>query len=128
INGLDIDYFKIMDNHIHIIFIFKNCARPLGRVVSAMKYNITKIVKSGSSSQDNGECNSPATHAMHGTNDVAAGLPSSVNAANDKSPSTIWQWNYYEHIIRNEKSLRKIREYIDNNPLVENINWKDLDE
>jgi len=30
---------------------------------------------------------------------------------------TVWQWNYYEHIIRNEIGLNKIREYILNNPL-----------
>lgn len=28
-----------------------------------------------------------------------------------------WQRNYYEHIIRNERKLSKIREYIQNNPL-----------
>jgi REP element-mobilizing transposase RayT len=28
-----------------------------------------------------------------------------------------WQRNYYEHIIRNENQLTKIREYIQNNPL-----------
>lgn len=27
-----------------------------------------------------------------------------------------WQRNYYEHVIRNEKSLAEIREYITNNP------------
>ena len=29
----------------------------------------------------------------------------------------LWQRNYYEHIIRNEKDLTRIREYIVNNPL-----------
>jgi len=29
----------------------------------------------------------------------------------------VWQRNYYEHIIRDEKSLNRIREYIVNNPL-----------
>jgi hypothetical protein len=28
-----------------------------------------------------------------------------------------WQRNYYEHIIRDEESLNRIREYIVNNPL-----------
>ncbi len=28
-----------------------------------------------------------------------------------------WQRNYYEHVIRNEKELKHIREYIQNNPL-----------
>lgn len=32
----------------------------------------------------------------------------------------LWQRNYYEHIIRNEQSLNKIRQYIRNNPL----NWE----
>ncbi|PJE60925.1 transposase, partial [Candidatus Roizmanbacteria bacterium CG10_big_fil_rev_8_21_14_0_10_36_26] len=30
----------------------------------------------------------------------------------------IFQRNYYEHIIRNENDLNKIREYIINNPLM----------
>ncbi len=34
-----------------------------------------------------------------------------------KTPGTkLWQRNYYEHIIRNETKLQKIREYIINNP------------
>ena len=32
----------------------------------------------------------------------------------------IWQRNYYEHIIRDEKDYNRITEYIINNP----INWK----
>ncbi len=31
--------------------------------------------------------------------------------------SRIWQRNYYEHVIRNEKEYYKIVEYIQNNPL-----------
>lgn len=31
----------------------------------------------------------------------------------------VWQRNYYEHIIRNEKELNKIRQYIKDNPM----NW-----
>lgn len=33
---------------------------------------------------------------------------------------SIWQRNYYEHIIRNDKELYKIIEYIKYNPL----NWE----
>ena len=33
----------------------------------------------------------------------------------------LWQRNYYEHIIRNDKSYNTISEYIINNP----TNWKD---
>ncbi|GIW45211.1 MAG: hypothetical protein KatS3mg077_2493 [Candidatus Binatia bacterium] len=31
--------------------------------------------------------------------------------------SPFWQRNYYEHIIRDERSLNRIREYIATNPL-----------
>jgi REP element-mobilizing transposase RayT len=35
-----------------------------------------------------------------------------------KTPGTpVWQRNYYEHIIRNEDELRRIREYIRLNPM-----------
>ncbi len=32
------------------------------------------------------------------------------------TPIQLWQRNYYEHIIRNEKSYQRISEYIINNP------------
>ena len=31
-------------------------------------------------------------------------------------PGKLWQRNYYEHIIRNENNMARIREYITNNP------------
>jgi REP element-mobilizing transposase RayT len=37
-----------------------------------------------------------------------------------------WQKNYYEHVIRNENGLQKIREYILNNPLAEEIKWENI--
>ena len=99
INGLSIDYFKLMDDHIHIIFIFKDCLRSLGRVVSAMKSAITKVITANVNSRK---------VDLH-------------------QPLPVWQRNYYEHIIRNEESLQKIREYIDNNPLAEMMDWRHLE-
>jgi REP element-mobilizing transposase RayT len=32
------------------------------------------------------------------------------------NPDFAWQRNYYEHIVRNEESLNRIREYILENP------------
>ena len=37
-----------------------------------------------------------------------------------------WQRNYYEHIIRNENALAKIREYIQNNPDVLKIKFEEF--
>jgi REP element-mobilizing transposase RayT len=33
------------------------------------------------------------------------------------NPTTIWQRNYYDHIIRNEDEVNRIREYFIQNPL-----------
>jgi REP element-mobilizing transposase RayT len=35
-----------------------------------------------------------------------------------------WQRGYYEHVIRNEKALFKIRAYIQNNPLAEKLKFE----
>lgn len=39
-----------------------------------------------------------------------------INQIRRSQGTPIWQRNYYEHVIRNEKSLQFIRQYIDNNP------------
>ncbi|MBI4683330.1 MAG: transposase [Nitrospirae bacterium] len=43
-----------------------------------------------------------------------------INQIRDSPGIPVWQRNYYEHIIRNETELEKIREYIVSNPL----NWE----
>ena len=39
-------------------------------------------------------------------------------------PGRLWQRNYYEHVIRDDESLRRIRQYILDNP----ANWDEDDE
>ena len=38
----------------------------------------------------------------------------------------LWQKNYYEHVVRDENALQKIREYVLNNPLAEEIKWENI--
>jgi len=40
-----------------------------------------------------------------------------INETRHMPGAPVWQRNYYEHIIRDEKKLKKTREYIINNPL-----------
>lgn len=104
-NGLAVDYFIVMDDHIHIIFAFNDCGKTLGHVVRTMKYNITKIVAAGLLSRH--------SEGPHGN-----------AAATNNDKDTMWQWNYYEHIIRDEKVLAKIRDYVRDNPEKEINNWE----
>lgn len=40
-----------------------------------------------------------------------------INILRDAPGTKLWQRNYYEHIIRNQDAIDKIRHYIVNNPL-----------
>ncbi|MFA6909130.1 MAG: transposase [Patescibacteria group bacterium] len=83
--GVKIDYYVVMVNHCHIIFILKNSRVALPRVIQVFKSITTiKIKRLG-------------------------------------FKGNFWQQNYYEHIIRNEKALNNIREYIRNNPEKERV-------
>ena len=89
-----------------MVLVFENCSRTLGRVVAAMKSAITKIVAA----------------------DVNLLVAANVNSqrVDLHQPLQIWQWNYYEHVIRSEKALKKIREYIQNNPEAEKIDFEKI--
>ena len=43
-----------------------------------------------------------------------------INILRDTSGKSLWQRNFYDYMIRNEKSLYKIRKYMVNNPLTWN--------
>lgn len=40
----------------------------------------------------------------------------------------LWQPNYYEHVIRTDKALMKTREYIQQNPGVEKMDWGKIED
>jgi len=40
--------------------------------------------------------------------------------------SSLWQRNYYEHVIRNEAALSRIRKYIQANPYKENLPLREV--
>ena len=40
----------------------------------------------------------------------------SINAMRDRQGARIWQRNYYEHIVRDDRELGRIRRYIIDNP------------
>ncbi|MEW5925582.1 MAG: transposase, partial [Candidatus Zixiibacteriota bacterium] len=41
-----------------------------------------------------------------------------IKIMSDNSINKLWQRSFYDHIIRNEKELHQIREYIAKNPLI----------
>ncbi|MCO5196109.1 MAG: hypothetical protein M9930_22855 [Anaerolineae bacterium] len=88
-----LDAFQLMPNHFHaIIWIIGNAHSESGasRIFSQpQSQSLSTII---------GSFKAAVTRAA---NDVAR---------------PIWQRNYYDHIIRNDTALARIRTYIDNNP------------
>jgi len=95
--GVSLDVFIVMPNHVHGIVIIEPVEADTGRQyqmeAGSLRYgSLPKII---------GAFKSITSKAIH-----EAGL-------NDFS----WQKSFYDHVIRKEESLDKIREYILNNPL-----------
>ncbi|MCU7495062.1 MAG: transposase [Ignavibacteria bacterium] len=95
------DEYVIMPNHIHAIVIISNPQPPL------------KIDSSNKMKRPLAGCPAKSLSAF------IAGFKSAVTTKArilSGSQLVIWQRNYYEHIIRNEKDLYRIQQYIQTNP------------
>jgi REP element-mobilizing transposase RayT len=101
--------FVIMPNHIHCIIIigeneYNKCRRDAMRGECRDAMHCVSTNKFGPQSK-----NLPS---------IIRGFKSAVTKrAKIINPNFSWQRNYYEHIIRDEKSFKTISEYIINNPL-----------
>ena len=112
---IKLDVFQIMPNHLHgIIFIVD--------IVVGAKHSNGDISNIQKKSFEN-------ALPLHGTKpgSLAAIMQNyqsvttrKINHIRKISGQKLWQRNYWEHIIRNEIELNRIREYIVNNPL----KWK----
>ncbi len=96
-NEIDLDAFVIMPNHIHgICFITDRPDRATGR--SPLQLG-------------------PARRSLGAfIGGFKSAVTKRINELQGSSGVSLWQRNYFEHVIRNENSLEHIREYILNNP------------
>ena len=69
-------------------------------------------------SRNQGASLAPLQRAERSLSSFVAGFKAVVTsrAGRELNMTSIWQRNYYEHIIRDEEDLRRIEEYIQSNP------------
>jgi len=95
---LELDSIIVMPNHMHGI----------------VRLNDPSIVGA------TGRSPSPSGPSKHSLGAFIAGFKAAttkrINNVRSTPEARIWQRNYYEHVIRDEESLNRIREYILNNP------------
>ena len=119
---IHMDEFVVTPNHIHGVVIFNH---DMSTYVGATGGR--PIVENERSSPARRESVSdrPLSLPPHGPNkrslaSFIAGFKSasakSISELLDFSSILVWQRNYYEHIIRNERNLMAIRRYIRMNP------------
>jgi putative transposase len=98
---VDIDEWVIMPNHLHgIIWIVNNDAPGRGGSRTAPTHPIHP--------------QKPLGRLIGAFKTVST---KQINLLNQTPGAALWQRNYFEHIIRNDDDLRRIRAYISNNPL-----------
>jgi REP element-mobilizing transposase RayT len=100
------DEFAVMPNHAHgIIWIVDEAGIRRRRIPTETTEKFGKPVK-GSIPTIVRAYKSAVTYA--------------VNGAQNMRGTVLWQKNYYEHVVRNDRELNNIGWYIANNPL----NWQ----
>jgi putative transposase len=109
---VDLDAFVVMPNHLHGILILAG-REDNGTMRKAMEAAMGGTIY-----------RAPTGRQEHFRQPVAGSIPTivrtfkaAVSRKADLASGFGWQRNYYEHIIRSEGDLSRIREYIVNNPL-----------
>lgn len=112
---IELDEFCIMPNHIHGIVTIQDADVPVvganGRSPAAEGDDKTTAGRSAES---------PLRMKTKSISSFIAGFKSAVTKCINEIRNTpgvpVWQRNYYEHIIRDDCDLNRIREYIVSNP------------
>ena len=96
-HNAELDVFVVMPNHIHGIIFLTDVGAGLKPAPTV-----------------------PACHC-HPLPEIVRGFKTfssrKINELRNMSGTALWQRNYYEHVIRRDESLEKIRKYIETNPL-----------
>jgi REP element-mobilizing transposase RayT len=120
--NIDLDLHQIMPNHFHGILVIVGAAfMAAPSLVVAHDVEIKNI-------HENRAGTRPAPTSNHALGDIVGAFKSIttneyIKGVDDKNwprfYKRLWQRNYYEHIVRDEADLNRIRDYIQSNP----ANW-----
>jgi REP element-mobilizing transposase RayT len=102
--GVELDDYVIMPNHLHGIVIIGEPRRGVSQYAPTENKPFKAL---RSPSQTLGAI-------MRG---FKSATTKRINLLRVAPGAPVWQRNYYEHIIRNDVDLHRIRTYITNNPL-----------
>jgi putative transposase len=121
---VSLDAWVVMPNHLHGILVF-TYATTVGA-----RHSLHVLPSTGGSADyaEDAAATAPAGNAspIHGATPGSLGAivgnfkavtARRINSIRHTPGASVWQRNYYEHVVRNERALQRIREYIHNNSL-----------
>jgi REP element-mobilizing transposase RayT len=109
---VELDEFVVMPNHMHGIIVITSGADNIVGAQHAAPLHLPPSPKPGGITPNN------VTRGSLGAivRAFKSAVTNAVNQTHTETTSPVWQRNYYEHIIRNEADLDRVRAYILNNP------------
>ncbi|MBI4773636.1 MAG: transposase [Deltaproteobacteria bacterium] len=94
---VELDEFVVMPNHIHGIVLIRGRGRGVLQYAPTGPRSLSQTIGA----------------ILRGFKSVAT---SRVNESGNTPGAKLWQRDYYEHIIRNDEELNRVRESINDNP------------
>jgi REP element-mobilizing transposase RayT len=109
---IELDDYIIMPNHIHGIILITDDDNDRGTA---------RRVPTGRAPTYDGKIPRRFGKPISGSLPIIIGsfksaVTKHINELRNSPGAKLWQRNYWEHIIRNERDLNRIRKYIRNNP------------
>ncbi|MFZ3078089.1 MAG: transposase [Bellilinea sp.] len=112
--NIDLDEWVVMPNHVHAIFFIQSRGDASGRMIDCGEPRLSPDASP-----------LPGRTYPHGTVPSCLGAiiqnfksitARKINAIRNTPDSVVWQRNYYDRIIRDDRELERVRGYILDNP------------
>ena len=118
---VELDTFMVMPDHVHGVIVLADAPMPAELEVSPAPEGVSV----GSRPEDGRVRDAAPTKrrasGRHGLSEVVRGFKSfsgrRVNELRGTPGVALWRRGYFEHVVRNEEDLNRIRQYIVENPL-----------
>ncbi len=119
---VELDAFVIMPNHIHaIIWISVRATHSTREAANSTQFSSNESTDMRGTPSGNASPLRPAGPTAGSLGAIVGNFKSVVarriNALRGTPGAPVWQRNYYEHVIRNDRALDAIRRYIVHNPV-----------
>jgi REP element-mobilizing transposase RayT len=107
--GIETDAFVVMPNHIHGIIVIVGA-----QFIAPINCNTINQTKKNESIKQGAINRAPTVGEI--VRAFKAQCTHAINQIRNTPGHPVWQRNYYEHVVRNDDGMKRVREYVISNP------------